>query len=185
MTASGRPLPGAAPRVLLIGLAGSYDEERAPIGTAVAATAVACDGIGVGEGLAFQNAEEAGWRQGHALAGEPAPGDRVELDCPIVSGEGAPARGEFLSAAAASAGSVQAVRRARLFPAALAEDMETYAAALAARLAGARLIAVRGISNRAGDRRKSRWRPEEAMAAAREGLVRTLEGAAAGVPVSR
>ena len=178
--------PGAdSPRVLLIGLAGTYDEERAPVGGALAGTAVACDGIGVGEGIAYQNAEEAGWRQGHPLPGEAPSGDRLELDCPIVLGEGLPARGELLSVSAASAGAVQSVRRARLFPSALAEEMETFSVALAARLAGARLTAVRGISNRAGDRRKSHWRPEEAMAAAREALIRTLEGATAGASLTR
>jgi futalosine hydrolase len=168
--------PSERPAAVLVGLAGSYDEERAPVGGVLIASAVACDGIGIGEGVAFQSAEEAGWRQGHPLADASPVGDRLELALPVLFSLGDHPRGEILSVAAASAGAVQAARRAKLFPAALAEDMETFAVALAARLAGVRLTVIRGLGNRAGDHDKTHWRTQEAMTAARDPLLRILEG---------
>ena len=66
-----------------------------------------------------------------------------------------------------------AEERAERFPGAAAEDMEAFGVALAAHLAGVPVRVVRGISNVAGDRDRSRWRVEPALAAA-AGLARAI-----------
>jgi futalosine hydrolase len=65
-------------------------------------------------------------------------------------------RGTLLTVVGVSAQSEQAEARGRRFQA-LAENMEGYALALAGRCFGFRTAEIRGISNRAGDRDKSRW----------------------------
>jgi futalosine hydrolase len=65
-------------------------------------------------------------------------------------------RGSLLTVVGVSAEPEQAEARARGFQA-LAENMEGYALALAGRCFGFRTAEIRGISNRAGDRDKSRW----------------------------
>lgn len=65
-------------------------------------------------------------------------------------------RGSLLTVVGVSAQPEQAEARARRFHA-LAENMEGYALALAGRCFGIRTAEIRGISNRAGDRDKSRW----------------------------
>ena len=71
-----------------------------------------------------------------------------------------------MTACAASASEADVADRLRLFPAALAEDMEGYGVALACRMASVPLRIVRGISNTAGDRDKRRWRITDALEAA-------------------
>lgn len=131
-------------RAVLLGTAGSYDTGRAPVGSAVVASAVRCVGIGAGE----LSAAELGW----------AESDLVEL-----GGAG----GELLSVASASPSPKAAAERAARHPAAVAEEMEGFAVALAARAFGVELTVVRGISNLAGDRDHAHWRMTEALAAAR------------------
>jgi futalosine hydrolase len=133
----------APTRVILVGCAGSYDLEHAPIGSVVVASAVRCHGIGVG-GL---TPAELGW----------AASDQIELD-----GDG----GLVLSVASASATVGEAAIRLATHPDAVAEEMEGYSVAVAAMLSQVPLTVVRGISNRAGDRNKAAWRMPEALAAA-------------------
>ena len=142
----------APARVILVGCAGSYDLERAPIGSVVVASAVRCEGIGVGQ----LSAAELGW----------AASDQIELD-----GDG----GLVLSVASASATVEEAASRQSKHPAAVAEEMEGYAVAVAATLAEVPLTVVRGISNQAGDRDKTAWRMAEALAAAGD-VVATMRG---------
>jgi futalosine hydrolase len=56
--------------------------------------------------------------------------------------------------------------RKQAFPAAMAEDMEGFAVAFACRLRGVPVDVVRGISNVAGDRDKSRWEVAAAVESA-------------------
>ncbi len=138
----------AAGGVILIGAAGTYDPERHPIGSAVLAGSIRCEGIGAGTGSAHRSGAELGF----------ADSDVVTL------GEGP----ELLSVAAAagSTGDV-AARRAR-HPAAAGEEMEGYAVALAARAFGVPVTVVRGFSNVAGDRDRARWRMDAALRRAAE-----------------
>ncbi|MDX6547130.1 MAG: futalosine hydrolase [Gaiellales bacterium] len=135
-------------RVLLVGLAGSYDLTRMPIGTAMMASAVRCHGIGAGG----QSAAELGWTAT----------DQIELDG---------RDGLALSVAEASATPEQAAERHRKHPPALIEEMEGYAVAVAATLFEVPLTVVRGVSNAAGDRDRARWQTGPAMSAARSVLA--------------
>jgi nucleoside phosphorylase len=134
----------AAGGVVLIGAAGTYDPARAAVGTAFEASSVAVHGIG------------ARGRTPAALGF--ADTDTLPLPGP---GEG------LLSVSEASADPVEARSRARAHPGAVAEEMEGFAAALAARGFGVPIRIVRGISNVAGDGDTSRWRLADALAAAR------------------
>jgi futalosine hydrolase len=158
--AASRAIRDHAPRaVLLVGIAGTLDVRRAPIGAAVDATHVGCDGIGAGEGRGFVSFT----------------GPALELDAGASSLRGAKvARGEILSVAAAAGSAAMAKARRARHPQALAEEMEGYAVALAARLAEVPLTIVRGISNVAGDREPSRWKWETALAACRRLAERWL-----------
>ena len=50
-------------RVLLIGIAGSFDVDQFPIGSACRFDEVACYGVGSGTGAEFRSAEAMGWQQ--------------------------------------------------------------------------------------------------------------------------
>jgi futalosine hydrolase len=150
---------------VLVGLCGTFDRSKLAVGGLLEATAVSCDGIGAGEGDRFVEVGE----PLHALRCAPA---RVRAKDVV--------HGEVLSvAAAAGNGRMVRSRRAR-HPRALAEEMEGYAVALAARLAGVPLTILRGASNVAGDRVHRRWKIAEALAACRAGLEAWLARATSG-----
>ena len=163
-------------RVVLVGIAGSLDE-RLAVGSAHRFDAVACHGVGAGTGGSFVPAEALGWPQwpGGPDGRDPEIGDVVSLD--TVPGAGPPPAGLLLTACAAAAGPDDVHDRRRLFPTAVAEDMEGFGVALACRLAGTPIEIVRGISNVAGDRDTVRWRIEEALASAAMLARRVLEAA--------
>lgn len=147
-------------RVLLVGIAGGYDVQATPIGTALEFGAVALHGVGAGEGASFLGPPALGFPQW--------PGSDPETphvdDCVPLSGpRDAPL---LLTTCAASDGSAQATERRERFPAAVAEDMEGFGVALACALARTPLRVVRGISNRVGDRDAENWRIPAALAAA-------------------
>jgi futalosine hydrolase len=134
-------------RVVLAGIGGSYDLAAAPVGTAVQAGTVRCVGIGAGG----CSAAELGF----------AESDDVSLD-----GAGPLA----LSVATASTSLEEASERSTVHPGAVVEEMEGYAVALAAMLAGVPCLMVRGISNEAGDRDRAGWQVAPALRAVRGAL---------------
>jgi futalosine hydrolase len=141
--------------VVLVGAAGTYDTTRHPIGTAVRAGWVRCDGIGAGSGAGHRSAAELGFAAVDAFA----------------IGQGP----ELLSVAAAAGSTAEAAERHTRHPAAAGEEMEGYAVAVAAWLFGVDITIVRGFSNAAGDRDRAGWRMEDALgraAALVRGLVR-------------
>ena len=133
-------------RVVLAGLAGTYDEEAAPLATAVRAGVVRCVGIGA----AGRSAAELGF----------AESDDVTIGAGPLA----------LSVASASASQAEALERAVAHPGALIEEMEGYAVALAATMAGVPCVMVRGISNPAGRRDTTGWQVAGALAAVRDTL---------------
>jgi futalosine hydrolase len=162
-------------RVLLLGIAGTYDPARRPVGTALWFQAAALHGVGVGEGAGFIDPPALGFPQwpGEAFAGVQSP--RIENQLPLaVPGLGSDLGGTLLTTCAASANAAQVAERRRRFPAADAEDMEGFAVAAACALAGVPLAIVRGISNVVGDRDPKRWRIQGALEAAREVALRAL-----------
>jgi futalosine hydrolase len=71
-----------------------------------------------------------------------------------------------------------AALRRRRHPRALAEEMEGFAVAIAARLSGVLLSILRGASNAAGERNHRRWQPMPAVracAAAARDWIAALE----------
>ena len=159
-------------RVLLIGIAGRIDENLA-VGTAYRFRQVGCFGIGIGSQDAFIPAGTLGWPQwpGDAADASPAIGDTIAC---AADGPAAPQADLLLTACAASATAADVRARMRTFPAAAAEDMESFAVAFACRLAGVPFDVVRGISNTAGDRDKSRWQTTDALQAAGDLAVRVI-----------
>ena len=152
-------------RVMLIGIAGRFDA-RLEIGAAYRFDRVACYGVGAGSGDGFISAAALGWSQwpGDPPDPEAAVGDVI--DCGAEAAEAGGPSGLLLTACAASATADDVARRTKLFPAAVAEDMEGFGVALACRLCATPVDIVRGISNTAGDRAKSRWRVSAALEAA-------------------
>lgn len=141
-------------RVLLVGIAGSFDLERLPIGAAARFGEVRMDQLGVGQGPAHISCEDLGFPQ---VASEPPLFNRAVLDC-----EG----GLLITTSQASASASEAAARKLRHPGALAEDMEGFGVALACHMASLPLSIVRGISNQTGERDKSKWQIPGALAAA-------------------
>ena len=160
-------------RVLLVGIAGAFDLELHPVGTAVEFRATAVDGVGVGEGDAFCGPPSLGFPQWPGSEGMSAPPITDRIALPAAAEDGAPL---LLTTCAASDSAEQAARRRERFPEARAEDMEGFAVAMACVLGGIPLRIVRGISNEVGDRDPERWRIPSALAAAHEKAVALLAG---------
>jgi futalosine hydrolase len=166
-------------RVVLAGIAGAYDTEQHPVGSAVEFAAVAIEGVGVGRGAGFLPPSELGFPQwpgtespersgGSGARGIDPIYDRLPLALPRSGTWGQRAAPLLLTTCAASANAAEAAERRARFPEAAAEDMEAFAVAAACALAGTPLRVVRGVSNRAGERDPARWRIPAALAAARE-----------------
>jgi futalosine hydrolase len=145
----------ASDGVVLVGAAGTYDAGRHPVGSAVVAGRIRCEGIGAGTGAAHRSAAELGFADSDAID----LGDDVEL----------------LSVAAAAGSPQEASDRRARHPDAAGEEMEGYAVAVAAQLCGVGLTIVRGFSNVAGERDRSQWHMQEALERA-AGLVLEAAG---------
>jgi futalosine hydrolase len=148
---AGLGLPEAA---IMVGSAGAFPGSGCGTGDVVVAEEEILAELGVLVGPGLGDAEEMG------LAGlvQKVALDRFLVDEVTVAAEPAARvrRGSLLTVVGVSAQAEQAEARARRFQA-LAENMEGYALALAGRCFGFRTAEIRGISNRAGDRDKSRW----------------------------
>lgn len=160
-------------RVLLIGIAGTFDRDDVAVGSACRFDEVICDGIGVGAGEIFHSAGALGWQQFGSAGEWPHIGDMIPLVSTFVPD--VPCAGALLSVTAASAGLSDADLRRQRFPGVVAEDMEGFGVATACALAGVPLQIVRGISNVVGDRDKSSWRIDEALDAAMAMAMRLIE----------
>lgn len=160
-------------RVLLMGIAGAFDTNQTPIGTACRFDHVRCDGIGVGLGANFQTASDVGWKQFSADDAMPEVSDGI----PLVStyNPAVPCAGPLLSVCAASASSEECQQRQQRFPGVAAEDMEGFSVAVACSLAGVPLQVIRGISNQVGDRDKANWQVKKALDAASTMAMQILD----------
>ena len=148
-------------RVILVGIAGTFDPGGLPVGTAAVFPSVLMHGVGVGV-ASFVPAAALGylhWPRSEG-SGADAP-EALALARPVP-----PAAGALLTVCTASATEMEAREHRELFPGVVAEDMEGFAVALACRLAGVPLAIVRGISNAVGDRRFEHWQIPEALDAA-------------------
>lgn len=150
--------------ILLVGIAGSFDAARWPVGSAMSFAAVAIEGIGAGEGATLLGPNALGFPQWPASAGTPAILEELEL-VPARSGSLAAL---LLTTCAASGSASQAALRRQRASRAAAEDMEGFAVACAASLSQVPCTIVRGISNVVGERSSTQWRIPAALRAARE-----------------
>lgn len=152
---------------ILMGIAGTYCEESLPIGTAASFDEVSLWGLGVETRDGWQTAAEVGWGAADADGGF-----SVADTLPLESLSTGLVRPRVLTVSAA-AGDPHVVRdRRSRFPDAVCEEMEGFAVAQAATRMGRRVSIVRGISNAAGDRDKSRWEIDAALQAASEIVLR-------------
>ncbi len=148
-------------RVILLGIAGTFDPAGLPVGTAAVFPSVLMHGVGVGV-ASFVPAPALGYRHWSPSGAGAADGtEALALAHPVP-----PAAGPLLTVCTAAATEAEARERRALFPDAVAEDMEGFAVALACRLAEVPVAIVRGISNAVGDRRFDRWQIPEALDAA-------------------
>ena len=144
-------------RVILVGIAGTFDSVALPVGGAAVFARVLMHGVGVGNGVTFISADALGFQQWE----EDGIGDELSLAVPV-----APVSGALLTCASAAASPDEAAKRRVQVPEAVAEDMEGFAVALACRLADVPLVVVRGISNEVGDRQVNRWHLDDALVSA-------------------
>jgi futalosine hydrolase len=157
--------------VLLLGIAGALNDNL-NIGDAAIFDVVTCHGIGVGTCLSdsHQSADVLGWNQCEAdsIANKKSIGDSLPLFTINLNATSAsqPQGNQLVSVTCASANTEEAHRRSKLFPRAIAEDMEGFGVALACARANVPLTIIRGISNRAGDREHSRWQVDQALRSA-------------------
>jgi len=139
---------------LMVGSVGALPDSGLAVGDLIAAESEifaelgAVRGPGIGDAAALRLPDTP-----QEIAFDPSLAGRLARTCASV----APARsGKVLTVAGVSARPEQAVERARHFRA-LAENMEGYALALASRRFGVPAAEIRGVSNAAGDRDRSRW----------------------------
>jgi futalosine hydrolase len=157
-----------------MGIAGALLPELG-IGQAREFSEAVCYGIGAGTGSGFVTAQKLGWAQWQGSKSEESLsdtirfGDRGKKNANELSGPL-----QLLTCCAASACQEDVRMRRDAFPEAMAEDMEGYSVAVACHFAAIPLRVVRGISNLAGDRDKSRWRVRDAMASLEQVVLSAL-----------
>lgn len=141
-------------QVWLVGIAGSYVDELI-VGQAYEFSQICCYGIGVGAAENYQSINELGWTAslGNGMH------ERITLR------SNSPNR-SLLSTTAASASVQEVTQKLGKFPDCQAEDMEAFSVARACQSLNVPLRVVRGISNRAGDRERQRWKVADAMRSA-------------------
>ncbi len=148
-------------RVLLVGIAGTRDPERAPLGALVVGTAAVNEAVGAGHGAGFVGLCELD------LPDDVAP-DTIALSPPVGLHPDRAARllpGALGTVAAASGTASEAAGWSARHPHVLAEDMESWAVAVACLRAGTPLSVLRSISNIAGQRDPAVWLIDESLAA--------------------
>lgn len=168
-------------RVVLIGIAGTYDPIAHRIGSAQTFDGVAIDGVGAGAGSTAVGSRALGFAQWDPGTGSSPIYESLTLaqgrePMPAKPAGHAPL---LLTVCGASDSVDTAQARKHRFPAACAEDMEGFGVAFACALAHTPLVIVRGLANVAGDRDVAHWEIGAALAAARL-LVLTVLDAHAG-----
>lgn len=143
--------------VVHAGIAGSLLAD-APLGRAFEFGLLDCDGIGIGAGHDHVSAGQAGWQPFGSL-GADDPGPVLSPGWPGTDAGAA----RLVSVCSASANAAERQNRRDRFPDAIAEDMESWSVAMAARLAGVPVRVFRGLSNLAGDRDLTRWKTAAAL----------------------
>ncbi|MEM7248374.1 MAG: hypothetical protein AAF533_23775 [Acidobacteriota bacterium] len=161
-------------RALVLGLAGSLDESRAPVPCLVHVSSVVVQGLGFGrEGEGAELTAPDG-----PLAREAEPAE-LSLASAEWAGEPSWVTGAALSVARASDAEL-ASQRKKEHPDCLVEDLESHSLVIAAAAGGVPLDILRATCNLAGDRRHAEWKVDEAVAllrSARDHWLRETEDA--------
>jgi futalosine hydrolase len=156
-------------RCLLVGVVGSYDLKRLPVGGLFAPDRVRFADVGAGAPDDVRGPSALGFEQAPPAPGRAAVGDVLELT-PPEGAQGLP-KGLLLTVARSSGSEADAQRRAQAHSGALGEDMEGFAVALAASRLGIPTGIVRSASNAAGEPVKARWDVPSALASLRSWLL--------------
>ncbi len=145
--------------VLLLGIAGTYDGEALPVGSAARFAQVGLWGLGAGTGAGHQGPADMlpQW------AGQDGPDGIEPINQDLTTHAG---QGRLVTVCAASDSPSEAAPILERYPNAQAEDMEAFAVALACRLHDVPFDCIRGISNVVGDRDKNNWVLRPALEAA-------------------
>ena len=170
----------AIPGVWLLGIAGSFDVDRAPLGSAVRVEQTVVDGIGVGNhwvGDDFRGLDCLGWpTPGRRSVRPTAPPPPRELPLVASGATATPDPIVALSVASASANVAEAAWRLDRHRSATLEDMETASVVAVAAAMNQPLAVVRGITNRVGDRDHANWHWDDAVDAVVAMVWRTWTG---------
>lgn len=165
-------------RCLVLGVCGSYDTRLLPVGALASARHACLADLGVERDGGWQGPRALGLEQAPALPGRAAVSQW--LDLPVWPGLEREPAAAFLTVSRASGCAEEAAQRVaaareRLdLPAGavpLAEDMESFAVALAASRLGVACHVVRAVSNEAGEPRRAAWDLAGALAALRAWLL--------------
>ncbi|WP_182868078.1 futalosine hydrolase [Stieleria mannarensis] len=168
--------------VILAGIAGLFagpDPPSVPsqpslrIGDAIWFDSVAIDGIGIGRGDGFVDAQHLGWD----WSAEVAPTGVIELAAAPDDRQDDPQPARLLTVCAGSANGDDAEHRRCRFPDAVGEDMEAFAVAYACHRAGVPLRVLRGFSNHVGVRDKSQWKIAASLASVASQLQHFIDSA--------
>jgi len=159
-------------RVLLIGIAGSFDTEQLPLGTAHLFHEVWMDDVGAsaGPGRELRLPSQLGFPQWPSQADQAPVFEQLSLCVP----DGQVSK-SLLCVASASGSEQEAAARRRRFALVAAEEMEGFGVALACHMQNVPLAILRGISNRVGDPESENWDLEGALGAAHGLALAVLE----------
>ncbi len=152
--------------VVLLGIAGTYDEQRASVGHAYLFAAVSCFGIGVGQGANFRPIETT------ALAAFGQANREIALHIPDTL-RAEIAEGSLITVAAVSSNATEVDSIRTHYSSGIAEDMEGFSVATACEFRAIPCSIIRGISNIAGQRNKTSWQIDAALSAACKLFVRS------------
>ena len=148
--------------VFLLGIAGSFDLKRYPVGSASLFSSVTLDGVGVGQGNDFASLPYSMVPSGTPLQ------SLILHDSKVDSLASLPT---LLSVTSASANAAEKNWRKERYPNAVGEEMEGFAVALAAQQYKTPLTIIRGFSNEVGNRNIHSWQVDEALSSALDLLV--------------
>jgi nucleoside phosphorylase len=152
---------GPVRAALLVGLCGTRDPARAPLGSLVLGTAARNEAVGAGQGRHFVPTGRMPLQPGDA------PPDLLPLRDLALPGV---LRGVIGTVAAASGSPAEAAAWHALHPDVLVEEMEAHAVAAACARAGVPLSVLRAVCNACGDRALARWDVAGACAALQAAL---------------
>ncbi|MFG1920704.1 futalosine hydrolase [Cryptosporangium sp. NPDC048952] len=151
--------------VVSTGLAGGFSD-RAPIGSVVVASTTRWADLGAATDEGFLDLSGLGLAGGDVL---PSTGGRAVTDA--LSAAGVPAlTGEILTLSTMTGTDRRGSELAAVHPSAVAEAMEGYGVAWAARAAGVRWAELRAVSNVIGRRDRSAWNIPAAFEALRRAV---------------